>query len=281
MDKIKIITGSQASLSKELAEKYNISIIPYYLIYQDKTLKEGIDIEPLDFYKELSNIDSLPSTSPPSVSDIQTHIKLFKSEYSHIILITLSSRYSQMHQSCKEVAKSDSRIHVIDSHGATGYQAMMVLLAAQLVQEGQSFSEINQFIEVFKNRSDEFLVFDTLKYLAKGGRIGRVKAVMGSLLSIKPIVVHRDGLTTPLSRVRTNHQALKVMIEAIHKRLNDYPNGKLYVMIQGIDVEEWLKHVEETLKKEFNISKLWYSRLSAITSIHTGPKTWSLSYSIL
>ncbi len=281
MEKIKIITGSQASISKELAEEYNISIIPYYLNYPNESLKEGVDIAPEAFYKQLADIDSLPSTSPPSIADIQAVIDSLKPRYSHLILISLSSKYSNMHQSCKQVALSESKVHVVDSQGATGYQAMMALTAAQKVQEGKSFAEVIQFIEDFKDRSDEFLVFDTLKYLAKGGRIGRVKAMMGSLLSIKPVVVHRDGLTTPLTRVRTNPQGLSLMIDLIKKRVKEQPDGKLYVMIQGIDVDEWLSHVKDVLTKEFKITKLLHSRLSAITSIHTGPKTWSLTYSIL
>ncbi|HEO66412.1 MAG TPA: DegV family EDD domain-containing protein, partial [Spirochaetes bacterium] len=131
MEKIKIITGSQASISNELAEEYNISIIPYYLNYPNESLKEGVDIAPEAFYKRLADIDSLPSTSPPSIADIQVVIDSLKPRYSHLILISLSSKYSNMHQSCKQVALSESKVHVVDSQGATGYQAMMALTAAQ------------------------------------------------------------------------------------------------------------------------------------------------------
>jgi len=282
MNKIKIVTGSQASITPELANQFDITIIPYYLNYPDRSLKEGIDIETEVFYKLLDDIDSLPTSSPPSVGDIQEVIESLREESCEIMIFTLSSNYSQMYNSCEQAVKNGSykNVHVIDSKGATAYQAMMVLISAQMALNGDSLNEILSKVNDFSHKSDEFLVLNTLKYLAKGGRIGRVKAFMSSLISIKPVIVHRDGVTTPLAKSRTHQQALKMIIDEMKKKIGDLTKP-INVIIQGIGNDSWLNEVEQTVSSQFNIETVWRSRFSAITSIHIGSSAWSLTYHLI
>ena len=282
MKKIKIVTGSQASISSELASQFNISIIPYNLNYPDRSLKEGIDIKTEEFYNSLDDIDSLPTSSPPSVGDIQEQIETLNKEDCEIMIFTLSSTYSQMYNSCQQALKNGEykNVHVIDSKGATAYQAMMVLISAQMALNGESVNEILSMVNDFSDRSDEFLVLNTLKYLAKGGRIGRVKALMSSLISIKPVIVHRDGITAPLAKARTHPQALKIIKDEMKQKIGDL-SKPIAVIIQGIKVESLLNQIEQELSAQFNIKTIWRSRFSAITGIHTGPSAWSVTYHIL
>jgi DegV family protein with EDD domain len=284
MSKIKIITGSQASLTKQLSEQFNITVIPYYLNYREgKSLKEGIDFETEDFYKSLYDIDNLPTSSPPSVGDIINVITSLRKDYDKFIIFTLSKNYSQMYNTCEQAIKEikDVEIHLIDSGGATSYQAMMCVMSAEMIKQGKSMDEIFAFVNNFKNLGDDFSVMDTLKYLAKGGRMSKAKAFMGSLLSIKPVIGHRDGFVTAITKVRTNKQALDFILSEIGNRLKNYPNSKINIMLQGIFVDDWLKDCENSIRSNFDVENLWYTRLSAITSIHYGPKSWSVTYCII
>lgn len=282
MQKVKIITGSQASLTEKLGRQFDIAVIPYYLNYSDKSLKEGIDFKTEEFYKSLADIDNLPTSSPPSIGDIINVINNLVKNYKEFIIFTLSANYSQMYNTCVQASKQikDASLHIVDSGGATAYQAMMAIIAARMAKKKESVNDILKMAAEFKDRGDEFCVLNTLKYLAKGGRIGRVKALMGSLLSIKPVIVHRDGITAPLAKARTNRQALIIIIETMKNRLQDYPGHEISVILQGVFMDEWLENVEKALNEQFKIKDLWYSRLSAITSIHFGPKSWSLTYYI-
>ncbi|MDH5682391.1 MAG: DegV family protein [Spirochaetota bacterium] len=282
MNQIKIVTGSQASLSPELAEQFNVTVIPYYLNYPNSSIKEGVDIKTEDFYKTLEDIDSLPTSSPPSVGDIQAVLSSLSKENSEIIIFTLSAKYSQMYNSCQQAVQNGghSNVYVVDSGGATAYQAMMVIMASKMAMEGHSVDSIMENISRFQNYSDEFLVFNTLKYLAKGGRIGKVQAFLGSVISIKPVIIHRDGISTPFTKVRTNKQALKEIITEMKRKIST-TDTSIDVIVQGIGMDEWLEEVEKALYSEFNIRTLWRSRFSAITSIHTGPGAWSLCYTTL
>lgn len=281
MDPIKIITGSQAALTKDLAREYDITLIPYYLNYPKDSLKEGVDFQTEDFYEKLYDIDQLPGTSPPTIGDIVDTLNRVKSNYKEAVVFTLSSKYSQMYNTCQMAIKEVSgiNVHLIDSQGATGYQALMVLKAAHLVKQGKAIEDIKKMVETFKDQSDEYIIMDTLKYLAKGGRIGKVKEVMSSLLSIKPIIAHRDGVIVPIAKVRTNQQALQTMISLIKEKLAAFQNKKIWVLMMGVFMDDWLNEVEESLRTQFDVDQLWYTRLSAITSIHFGPKSWSITVS--
>lgn len=283
MEKIKIITGSQASLTQELANEFNIELIPYYLNYREgKSLREGVDFITEDFYETLYDIDNLPTSSPPSVGDVIKTIERLKKDYDKFIIFTLSKNYSQMYNTCVNAIKElkDTEVHVVDSGGATSYQALMSMMCSKLIQQGKNIEEILEYINNYKNIADDFSVFDTLKYLAKGGRMSKAKAFMGSLLSIKPVIGHRNGAVTPLTKVRTNKQALKFIKNSITKHLEKYPKDRINLVFQGIFMDEWLKNCEEELKELFPVSNIWYARLSAITSIHYGPKSWSIGYCI-
>ncbi len=104
---------------------------------------------------------------------------------------------------------------------------------------------------------------------------------MGSLLSIKPIAVIRDGVPIPFSKARTNEQVLSIMTTEIGKKLSKYPEAKINVILSGIFVDEWLKEVEDVMRSKFNIQNLWYGRLSVSTAVHAGPKYWSMTYCIV
>ncbi len=281
MSGIKIITGSQASISDALAKEFNITTIPYYLNYPNTSLKEGIDITTEDFYKELHNINSLPTTSPPSIGDIQNALRSLCDNHDTMIIITISSKYSQMYNTCQRAIElmNIRNVLVIDSRGATAYQAMMSIRASQLISEGYTIDKLLNWFDTFNTRCEEYIVMDTLKYLEKGGRIGKVKALLSAMISIKPVIVHRDGISTPISKARTHKQALDQILKDMHKKI--LPQQKIWILLQGIFVEEWLNYVENILYEQFSIEKLYATRMSAITSIHMGPGSWSITYYIV
>ena len=278
------MTGSQASISTQLAEEFNITIIPYYLLKDGNSQREGVDFDTNDFYETLKDINSLPTSSPPSIGDIVSVIDHLSRDHDELVLFTLSAKYSQMYNSCKlalsQLKSNSLKVHLVDSKGATAYQAMLVIMAARMVKNGWDSSDIITYAQKFNERADEFIILNTLKYLAKGGRIGKVKAFMGSLLSIKPVIVHRNGEGFPITRVRTNQQALTFIKQQISQRIKVNKDGKLNILLQGIGVDDWLKKMESELSKDFNISNLWFTRISAVTSIHYGPESWSLTYCI-
>lgn len=275
---VKILTCSTGSLSKEMSETYGITIVPYYVIYRGKTYKEDFNFDRRKYYQEMRDMKELPTTSHPSLQDIdEPYSHLGKSE---AIYVTISSVYTKTYElvaSLRERFK-DLRIGVYDTKAACGKQGILAVEAARFANEDKSMDEILEHIKEVDKRSDCCLIFNTLEYVAKGGRIGKTQSLLGTTLSIKPIIGFRDGTSAPLSKVKTHEQGLNFIITKIKEDMERFKSNRIRSIIEDSDNCEWSNKAKERLKKEFTVDEIWQTQVSAVSGTHIGPGCWGITY---
>lgn len=270
MEKIALITDSSCDLPKEILIKNNIEVIPLNVIYANREYKDGIDITPEEVAKNLDV--EIPKTSMPSPSDVLNKIESLKKEgYTHCIIITISSGLSGTYNMFKMITSEiqDMVVEVFDSKILSLGLGFIVLQAAKLIQQKLSFNEIIDKLYSVREQVKGYFIVDTLEYLKKGGRIGRVTAAIGSLLNIKPIIsVDENGKYFTFNKARGKNQALDRMLDELKAVIN---NGKYLVGIpHGCVKEEALKYAEK-IKSLGNVEDIIISQISPALLVHSGP----------
>ncbi|MGO1818677.1 MAG: DegV family protein, partial [Senegalia sp. (in: firmicutes)] len=196
MKKIALITDSTCDLPKEIIDEYNIKIMPLKVIYSDGEYKDKVDIQPEDIYKRFS--EEVPKTSLPSLGDCIDLFEKLKSEgYTHLIVTTISSGLSgtiNMMKNAKNTVE-DLEIEIIDSKSLSMGLGYPVLEGAKELKRTNDYVKTIERIKEVITKTDTFYVVETLEYLKKGGRIGRVEGTIGELLKIKPIIsINKEGI---------------------------------------------------------------------------------------
>ncbi|TCP70620.1 DegV family protein [Baia soyae] len=271
MSKIAIITDSSCDLPKDLVAKLGISVVPLRVIYKSGEFRDGIDIEPTYIYERLEI--EVPTTSMPSPEDIYATFEKVRSEgFTHCLVISVSSGLSGTYNTFKLIASEfeDLHIHVIDSKylsWALGYQ---VIEAAKLVREKLDFGDIVQKIEAMKKQISAYFVVDTLDYLKAGGRIGRVSALFGSMLNVKPIIsVDDDGKYFPLTVARGKKQAMKKLCQLVQDHVESAKAS--IAIVQGRAEKEAEAFADRIRQLGDNITDIYVGNVSPALVVHAGP----------
>lgn len=273
MSDIALVTDSTADIPSEIADAHGIKVIPLKVVFGDKEYLDGIDLQPDKFYKMLAQADKLPSSSQPAPSDfIRLYESLLKNN-SEIISIHLSTGLSGTVNAAKLAAKRfTGKIHVIDSKSISLGIGVMVMEAAKSIRSGFKTQEVIKRVREVRNNSEVLFTLDTLEYLRKGGRIGRVSGLVGSMLHIKPVIrVHEEGIYVPFGKTRTQEQALAV----IEKGFDHLARGReavSLVIAHGAACEAASK-LKERLENLFNIEASMFTKVGPVIGVHTGPGT--------
>ena len=213
---IRIVTDSSADLPPQLAQGAKVAVIPCNIIFDDVSYKDGVDISSDAFYQRLVSSSRLPSTAQPSAADFETVYRTLLDQGHQIVSIHLSSKLSGTLNSAMQArgAIGDSApIAIIDSQLASIALGLVVLQAAQVAETASSYQEVGDGVRLDLPRAHAFFLLDTLEYLQKGGRIGKARAFVGSLLSIRPILKLQDGEAHPVERLRNRERAVARMVE--------------------------------------------------------------------
>ncbi|MSP12671.1 MAG: DegV family protein [Chloroflexi bacterium] len=214
---IRIVTDSLSDIPANFVEQYQITVIPAEVIFGLKSYRDGIDLSNAEFYERLSSSKELPHTSQPPVGAFEEAYRQLAPTCDGIVSIHLPAKISGTVRSAQTAAISfpNTRIEIIDSGQASMALGWLVIACAQLAQEGGSMQNILALIEDMRPRLHLVAMLDTLEYIRRGGRIGRAQALLGALLSVKPIVELRDGEVLPMENVRTKAKAINRMIEIV------------------------------------------------------------------
>lgn len=273
MAQVTVVTDSTSDLSKENAIKNDISVIPLSVIHKNTVYLDGIDITPETFYPILENTDELPTTSQPSPGEFEDlYQKLLESGKS-IVSFHISKGLSSTVESALSAAKklSLSKIHVVDSGFISYALAFQALEAARLAKEGFSAAEILDKIARLKKRSELLFTLDTMYYLYKGGRIGKVSSLMGNLLGIKPVVRVEDGIYVPVGKARSIKQAMRSIVEYLSEK---FGKEKVYVAVGHGRGLEYSKVLKEMISQALNIcGEISPFEVGPVIGVHTGPGT--------
>ena len=271
MEKIAIITDSASDVSVELLKEYNITLLPFRVFYKDKEYADRIELTPDMMYERLE--EEIPKTSLPSTElIISTLDRLAEEGYTHAIFITISSALSGTFNAIRLICDDYEKLEtfVFDSMTLTMAEGAMVLEAAKLAQQGKSFKEICEILPTYRDKIDLFFTIDTLEYLQKGGRIGRVAGAVGQLLNLKPIItVADDGKYTVSAKARGSKQAIS-KLENICKGYLEKSKYKIWVL-EGHAKEKVHALVEEINKMPNVVECTYAGTIGPALGVNTGP----------
>jgi DegV family protein with EDD domain len=266
---VKIVCDSTADVTPDLARKYDITIIPLNIHFGTETYQDGIDINAEQFYKKLVESKVHPTTSAPAPGYFSAVYKRLAKETDEILVITISSGISATCESAvqaKEMVGGSCRIEVIDSLQTIGGEMLLVLKAAEAAQRGIKLTEITSMIKDAIPRVYSYMMFDTLEYLQKGGRIGKAQAWLGGLLKFNPILTLKDGVIHPVTRARSREQAADALVNLI----------KAIPKIEGLVIEDAttpdeLEVLADRLSAVFPKEKMHRSKVNPAIGVHVGP----------
>ncbi len=223
-----IFSDSSCDTPEELLGIYNITLIPYYVTFdQENYYKENIEITNQKFYDILMNEKVYPKTSLPSVQDYMNHFEPVILENKDILCLCLTQKFSGSYQSAVnaklilEEKYPDARIQIIDSIQATAGQGILLMQAAYMKKAGYSLEETVERINEIKPTARIMFTVDTLEYLAKGGRIGKVASLAGTMLNLKPMIQLKDAELIPYSNVRGRKKALLKTLDMTAEYFNE------------------------------------------------------------
>ena len=213
---VKIVTDSTADLTAAEAEAAGVHVVPLSVSFGSETFADGVTIFPSEFYRRLVGASAPPKTSQPATGAFQQLYEELLKDGSEVVSIHISGKLSgtlNAVQTARAALADPERVSVVDSGTVSAALAQGVLAAAHIAQRGGTAAEAVGAARSALDRSRLICLLDTLEYLQKGGRIGRARAWIGGLLSVKPIIAVVDGEVVPLERVRSRARGLDRILE--------------------------------------------------------------------
>lgn len=281
-----IVSDGSCDLSPALAEEKNITIVPFYVSFDDEHyLKENIDITVRDFYQQMIDKKGVfPKSSMPSVSDYEEAFLPFAKAGTPVICICITTKFSGSMQSALNARSlilehyPKAQITVIDATVNTVLQGQYVLEAAALRDSGAGYQETIDRLEQIKSTGRIFFTVGTMEYLKHGGRIGKVAALAGGILDIRPVITLKEGEIFPSGidrgRKRTLQKVMELLLEYLKEKNLPMECYSLAVGY-GYDAEEgsaFRDHALAVLKeKGYGIDEIPVYQIGATIGVHTGP----------
>ncbi|MGD8515379.1 MAG: DegV family protein [Anaerolineae bacterium] len=277
------MTDSCASIPEALLDSLNIHWVPYYVHRGQEVLRDLVTIQRASFYDWLVKATELPTTASPGPGDyVKMYQSLAEEGTTEIVSIHMTSKGSGAFQAAK-VAQSmmkeilpDLKIEVIDTLNVSMCQGWMVIEAARAALQGKSLSDVADLVRQMIPITHMIQTADTLKYLYMGGRIGRAKHLVGSLLNIKPLIGMEDGIIVPLGQARSRGRAYRAMVDMIEAAVGKAGRIKIaYVHAAAVEEVQKLKTLVEA---RLEVVESLTAELSPALGVHTGPGTAGLCY---
>ena len=272
------MTDSASDLTKEEISDLNVEIVPLSIRFGEEELIDQIELGTEEFYERMKASSDVPQTAAPSPGAFQeTFQKCFDSGADTVICINLSGDVSATIQAAETGSKNfnNKDIRIIDSRSVTGGLGTMVLAAGQAAKNGFSVDEIIKEVEDLKQKTRVYAALDTLENLKKGGRIGNAQALLGSMLSIKPIIDFSSGKVEEASKQRTRKKSLLWMRDKLSENGNQVKN--LSVMhAQAGDIEDFL----ELLSSTIDTSTARIGSLGPVVASHAGPGVIGMCFTL-
>jgi DegV family protein with EDD domain len=272
---VKIVTDSTADLPSQLAQQLGITVVPVYVRFGDKVYRDRVDISEGEFYQKLVESPTHPTTSQPSPSDFASVYSKLSTETDEIVSIQVTSKLSGTYNSAvqgRELARVGCRIEVVDSLSVSMGLGLITMAAARLAEAGESLQRVMEEIGQAIPNIRLLAVFDTLKYLLRGGRIGRAKALLGSMLNVKPMLTMRDGELCPAGLCRTRSKGIERLLNLVRNTLNIQE----LAIVHSTTPDE-AGSLKERIGDTFDRRQIHLSRLGPALGVHAGPSTLILA----
>jgi DegV family protein with EDD domain len=282
MSKFAVVTDSTSYLPKEYTSKHNITVTPQILIWDSETYRDGVDIQPNEFYSRLKTAKTMPSTSQVSPVTMNTTFQSLVDQGFDVLGIFISSKLSGTIQSAiqgKEMLGSAAdKVTIIDSQStamALGFQA---LAAARAMEAGASLEDCVAVAEKARQNSGLFFAVDTLEFLHRGGRIGGAQRFIGSALNLKPILALREGRVEGVERIRTKSKAHDRILELVSEQVKGKSNIRIATL--HANAADDAKALLDRAARELNPVETIFTEVSPVVGTHAGPGTVGLAFMV-
>lgn len=280
MSKVSIVTDSTAYLPIELAKQYGITVLPLSIIWDGVSYRDGIDMQPADFYTRLQSCKELPTTSQITAPAMQDAFSALLEQGHAVLGIFLSSRFSGTFEAAVQarqaLGNAQDKIAVVDSRFTTMAMGLPVLVAARAALAGESLGSCQAALEQARDHTGVLFVVETLEFMRRGGRIGGAQAFLGTALNIKPVLAMRDGQIEALEKVRKKSAAMARVIEIVKDRIGTQSPVRLAV--SHADEEQDASTLLGAARAELNPIETFCQPLSPVIGAHVGPGTVALAY---
>jgi DegV family protein with EDD domain len=266
---VRVITDSLGDVPAEVAQELAITVIPIGVIFGRINYRDGVDITSEQFYDKLASSKVLPTTIVPPLGRFAETYDKVAEETGDILVITNSQKLSASYDTAllaKERMGKKCRVEVIDSQTAVLAQGLLVIAAAEAAKEGAKLDKILEEVRNNIPRAHSRMAFGTLEYLRQGGRIGKARTYLGTMLKVNPILGIRDGEVYPFGREHSRARALD--------SLYDFAAG--FTRVDGIGVEDATTPDEagelaQRLEARFPGKPIYRSKVSPAVGVHVGP----------
>jgi DegV family protein with EDD domain len=282
MSKLAVLTDSTASIPENILQELNIHTVAYYIHRGQEVLRDLVTIQRQEFLDWLVTAKVLPTTASPGPGDyLEAYRELADQGSQEIVSIHMTSKGSGAYQaatvaqSMLQEQRPDLRIEVIDTRNVSLCQGWMVIEAARAALAGLKLDEVVGRVKDMIPVTRMIQTADTLKYLYMGGRIGKAKHLVGTLLNIKPLIGMDDGVIVPLGTARSRGQAYQMMVDKIEETVG---KGKIKIAYVHAGARQEVDRIKQMVETRLNTVESLIAELSPALAVHTGPGTAGLCY---
>ena len=279
---IEIITDSSAHLPPDQRQLHDIKIVPLKAIFGTQVYRDEIDLSNKQFYEMLPKAKEHPTTSQPSAGEFIEVYRPLLEAGKEIVSLHLPTKLSGTYASaCAAKTELENQfrravpITIVDTPWVSMALGMLCIAAAQAAEAGKSREEVVAIVNALIPKLNLIFVVDTLEYLRRGGRIGGARALMGTLLNVKPMLQLQDGQVEPLEQPRSRSKALKRLIEILEQRADRKP---LHVGILHAFAIKEAAALEHQIRARFDCRQVYTSEIGSVIGVHTGPNAIGLAF---
>lgn len=277
--KLAVITDSSAYFDESYTQKENLFVLDIPVVIDGNTYIEGKNLTSEDFYKKMALSSELPKTSQPSIAELEeTLSRLSQEGYTHVIGLFLSSGISGFFQNIQYLKEEFSNLEIAfpDSKITSAPLGIMVTSALKWAEDGLTFDEILDRIALQIEGTGAFIMVDDLNHLVKGGRLSNGAAILGTLLSIKPILYFNEqGVIEVFEKIRTEKKATKRLIEIVQERTS---NGKYEIIVIHANTLEKAEALRELLLESTGATRISLATFGSVIGTHLGEGSIALGY---
>ena len=279
----RIVTDSLAWIPDDLVRQHNITVVPLHVHFGEEQFTETVDLTNEEFYRRLRESKELPKTSAPSPGEFLEAYRKVAQEADSIVSIHFTSKLSATYRSA-EIAAGELRqelpnvkIETLDTLQAAMAEGIVALRAAEAAAQGVAFEQIVADAKTLIPKPRVYFVVETLEYLQKGGRIGRAQALLGSLLSVKPILTCENGEVTPKGRERTRAKAMEKLCDMIAEYAQGRPLGHLSVL--HAVAEDSARELARMIESRFKVERpTIFTELGPVIGTYVGPGAFGTTF---
>ena len=273
---VRIVTDSTCDISRETVDQLGITVVPAYVLFGEESFRQGIDINPTQFYARLQSSPQLPSTSQPTPGDFTERLEPLVSAGDQVVCITVARQLSGTYNSAIQAASQfdDSAITVIDAQTASVGHMLQVIAAAEDASAPDATAE-SVVAAATERASGGFglAMVDTLEYLQKGGRIGKAQAFMGSILKVKPILRVANGEVLPVDRPRNLRRGLQRLEELVREQAGSVSKLAVAYTTDAAPAEEMRSRLSDLA----DLENTYTVQIGSAIGTHVGPGAIAVS----